>query len=66
MSKSFCISVGDEAFLTVDEIWPDGNAPDDPTPEDVIRQIKETSSRHNFATDWGFQQHVEVDGRSVW
>lgn len=29
-----------EVTLTLDEIWPDNNAPDNPTPEDVIEEMR--------------------------
>jgi hypothetical protein len=62
--KSFFIEVGDEAHLTVDEIWPDGNAPDNPTVEDVIKVIRDYG-KWNFATDWGFETHVTVNNKLV-
>lgn len=65
MNEGFTIEVGDEAFLTIEEIWPDGDAPENPTVDDVIARIKRSGSRHHFATDWGFQIHVSVDGKPV-
>jgi hypothetical protein len=64
--RTFWFEVGDEATLTVDEIWPDGDAPENPTVDDVIAHIKQSSSRHSFATDWGFVIYVSVDGKEVW
>lgn len=66
MGKDFHIEVGDEAFLTAEEIWPDGDAPENPTTDDVIEAIKASSSPYRFAGDWGFQNHVSVDGKPVW
>lgn len=66
MRRCFHIEVRDEALLDVDEIWPDGDAPENPTTEDVIEQIKKTSNRSSFMVDWGFEQHVTVDGEPVW
>lgn len=63
-APQFLIEVGDEAYLTVEEIWPDGDAPANPTVEDVAAQIKK-SSRFNFARDWGFEDHVSVNGKPV-
>lgn len=62
--KAFLFEVGDEGYLTVEEIWPDGDAPEDPTVEDVIAVVKK-SSRFSFARDWGFEEHVSVDGKPV-
>jgi len=42
--------------LGIEEIWPEGDAPDDPTVEDVWEQIRKTSGTGGFArfnTDWG-------------
>ena len=38
--RTFTVSVTAMADLTVDEIWPLGNAPDDPSPDDVIAALK--------------------------
>ncbi len=35
MSKRFIFSVQVDHILSVDEIWPDGDAPENPTAEDV-------------------------------
>lgn len=64
--KTFFIEVGDEAHLTVDEIWPDGDAPENPTREDVIEKIRATESRFSFASNWGFEDWASVDGKPVW
>lgn len=66
MPREFTISVGDESVLSLDEIWPDGDAPENPTVQDVIAHIKATSNRQSFARDWGFDEWVEVNGRPVW
>lgn len=62
--KAFFFEVGDENYLTVSEIWPDGDAPENPTTEDVIAVVKKTG-RFNFARDWGFETHVYVDRKLV-
>lgn len=64
--KSFTIEIGDEASLTENEIWPDGDAPENPTTDDVIAQIKATTSgAGDFRVSWGFDTHVYVDGKLV-
>lgn len=62
--RCFYFEVGDEASLTVDEIWPDGDAPENPTVEDVIAEVKKTS-RFRFASEWNFETHVSVNGKPV-
>lgn len=64
--RTFYIEVSDSATLTVDEIWPDGDAPENPTVDDVIERIKASSLRHQFALDWGFFPNTSVDGKDVW
>jgi hypothetical protein len=60
---TFTITVGDEGVLTVDEIWPDGDAPENPTVDDVIAVVRKSGSGRTFASDWGFSLHVEVNGK---
>lgn len=62
----FNIVYGEEVDLTINEIWPDGDAPEDPTTEDVIKAIRESTTRHGFPDDWGLYPNVEVDGKEVW
>jgi hypothetical protein len=40
--------------LTVEEIWPDGNAPENPTPDDVVAAMKEVQYAHpaRVASEW--------------
>lgn len=64
IERFFTIEVGDEASLSVNEIWPDGDAPENPTVEDVIAKIKQ-SSEFSFMSDWNFAQHVSVNGKPV-
>lgn len=63
---TFFFEVGDEGYLTVGEIWPDGDAPENPTVEDVIAQVKKEGSARKIASNWGFDIHVHVNGKSVW
>jgi hypothetical protein len=53
--------VGDEQILTVEEIWPDGDAPENPTLADVLEVVRK-HGRWAIARDWGFEDHVEVEG----
>lgn len=63
--RTFHFEVGDEADLTIDEIWPDGDAPENPTVDDVIAVVQK-ESRFNFARDQGFETYVTVNGKNVW
>lgn len=45
VTRKFVISFP-EVELGVDEIWPNGDAPENPTPDDVIEVMKETHRAH--------------------
>jgi hypothetical protein len=73
VSKVFTVALHAEYTLTVDEVWPDGDAPENPTAEDVA---KEMASYSNASTaysrcretlgDWGLDDvDVDVDGIEV-
>jgi hypothetical protein len=49
MSKRFSFSVQVDHVLTVEEIWPDGNAPENPTSEDA-RDVFLNSSHCSIGT----------------
>jgi hypothetical protein len=58
--KKFVISFPD-VELTIDDIWPDGDAPDDPTPEGVIEAMKETDIRASKVTkQWDLIESLTV------
>lgn len=64
--RSWIIEWGGEATLTVDEIWPNGDAPENPTRDDVIAQIAKEGNPRSFARNWNCDiEGVEVDGRPV-
>lgn len=64
MAKSFHFEVGDSVNLSVDEIWPDGDAPEDPTVEDVLEVVRRVGA-YDLQREWGFDFHVAVDGREA-
>lgn len=55
--KSFTIEIHMEESLTVDEIWPDGDAPENPTAEDVKKVFVKGHEYniHSRCADWGFE-----------
>ena len=51
-----------EMSLTLEEVWPDGDAPKNPTAEDVIKRMKETAGTPaNCVKEW-----LLVDDLVVW
>lgn len=63
-SKTFHFEWGGEARLTVEEIWPDGNAPESPTVDDVLVEVRKAGSLYRLASEWNLDlQGVEVNGK---
>jgi hypothetical protein len=63
--KKFRIRIDIEATLTVDQLWPDGDAPENPTVEDVLKVIDD-AGRLDIIEDWCLvsddRQCISVDG----
>lgn len=64
MSTYFTFDWGGTDILTVEQVWPDGDAPENPTTDDVIKALR---SRGDFmdmiARDWNLElQDIEVSG----
>jgi hypothetical protein len=60
----FYFEWGGAADLDVDEIWPDGDAPENPTVADVMAQIQKSGSTpRSVARDWNLEiEEIEVSG----
>lgn len=62
--RQFHIEWGGEVFLKIEEVWPDGDAPEKPTREDVIEVMKKSGSLYRLCQDWSLRtEGVEVDGK---
>lgn len=65
MSKlTFSINIEGYWELTVAEMWPDGDAPENPTREDAIARIKDEISAigfHRFMSDWNLEDDLRID-----
>jgi hypothetical protein len=62
-SPVFDIEWGGEASLSVQEIWPDGDAPENPTRDDVIAVMQKSGSLRRLLCDWNLDvEGVEVNG----
>ncbi len=63
VSKSFTLSVSGEVSVSLNEIWPDGDAPENPTAQDVAKAIEEQGawSLANFFNDWSLDEYFELD-----
>jgi hypothetical protein len=60
----------DDAHVTAEEIWPDGDGPEDPTAEDVAAVMRAEGSKYRVLFDWNLLDYeeleVSVDGVEVW
>ncbi len=57
--KTFSIHLEGPSFeLEISEVWPDGDAPDNPTAEDVAKTMREYG--YNLIRDWGLDDGLEV------
>lgn len=59
---NFYLTVEADASFSIDEIWPDGDAPENPTIEDVIKKFTENGSVSPMraAIDWGMEFELGV------
>ncbi len=64
--RTFEIEVSGNWNLTVGEIWPDGDAPERPTAQDVIAEVEKTGRISALVQGWNLEPDtVLVDGRRV-
>lgn len=58
---TFLIDLG-EAELTIEEIWPNGDAPENPTAEDVAQEMRK-DGLHSVLSDWGIMpEYLQITG----
>ena len=65
--QTFNFRIEADVDLTLDEIWPDGDAPDNPTVDDVIAIVERTPNLSRMLNDWNLMDLLElsIDGRRV-
>lgn len=68
MSGGFEISIEASVYLTVEEIWPDGDAPEDPIAADVKALLEKSGPKMRVLRDWDLLQDVDVyvETERVW
>jgi hypothetical protein len=65
--KVFHFNISHEESLTVEEIWPDGDAPENPTLDDVLAVIAKCGGRRRILDDWGLVDDLDLsvsDGKT--
>lgn len=61
-ARVFNISIeGGDFALSVDDVWPDGDAPADPTPLDVARAMARSGTVSSVLCEWGFLDDITID-----
>jgi hypothetical protein len=60
--KGFSVQIVGDHYLTVDEIWPDGDAPENPTAADVLAVMRSCGPKSRLVHDWNLDFDIEVDG----
>jgi len=61
--KYFNITIEGDHTLSIDEIWPDGDVPENPTAEDVRQLIKSQASMDEamyLIRDWNLRCDVRI------
>lgn len=60
MGKKFVISIVIDETLDIDQLWPDGDAPENPTADDVLLLIEDCGGAEMIIRDWNFEPEVDV------
>jgi hypothetical protein len=59
--KTFNFSITCEVALDVDQIWPDGDAPQDPTVKDVLKVIDRCGGKAKIIDDWSLIDDLTLE-----
>jgi hypothetical protein len=65
MAKYFDFDLSGYARLSVDDIWPDGDAPEDPTVADVEELIKKCGGKYRVIRDWDLDDDLDLTVTAV-
>lgn len=60
MSHRFQIIIEGDAELTIKELWPDDDAPENPTAEDVRALMESSGRRDRVLRDWMLLDDLDV------
>ncbi len=58
--KVFHFSLSADVDLEIDQIWPDGDAPENPTVDDVLKVIAACGGAHEILRDWDLDQDLDL------
>jgi hypothetical protein len=65
VSKRFELTVEGSVVLELDEIWPDGDAPENPTAADAQRVIDADGGLSRVLLDWSLEDDFELKARAI-
>lgn len=57
----FNITIEASADLEIEDLWPDGDAPENPTVEDVEKLIESDGGPKRILRDWNLDSDLAVD-----
>jgi len=58
---TFCFDITINETLAVEQIWPDGGAPENPTVDDVIKVLQECGGPQRVDEDWDLLNDIALD-----
>lgn len=58
--KTFTFEVSATMEVDADEIWVDGDGPEDPTLEDVLEEIKKCGGAQSVIYDWNLTEDLDL------
>ena len=65
--RGFNLNVEGGVYLSIEDIWPDGDAPKNPTREEVAKRLRESGSLRQIILEWNLPVSIDVDGlEAVW
>lgn len=59
MGKKFVISITVDEDLDIEQLWPDGDAPENPTAEDVLLLIEDCGGL-DIIKEWNLRADIQV------
>ena len=60
-SVMFHFSISVETSLGIEDIWPDGDAPENPTVDDVLKVIAKCGGKRRVLEDWNLVDDLDLD-----
>jgi hypothetical protein len=61
--STFRISISIDEYFTKEELWPDGDAPENPTAKDIVELIRKCGGVKRIIEDWNLDDTIEC---TVW